>query len=454
MFKGDSLQFSVVVRDCDHTVLPDYSVGWFSNSPDIVTVDDTGLAIARAQGRGWIVWSADSGRASGSIRIQVNEYAARVEIGPTDLRVVPEGPGFLTATAFTENGDVLLPGWTATWESGDEGIAVVDTSGVVHGVAEGVTSITATVHDVSATVDITVTLLTFVDVRAGGSFTCGNTTDALVFCWGRNFQGELGDPARPSGHHPRMVAGLTRVRSVATGGSHACSLDEDGTAMCWGSAASAQLGADFWEGSHRPSRVLSDIPFRDMSAASTHTCGITTGDMAFCWGSNVYGQLGAESASVCSFGKWSILPCSRIPTAVSGFDEPQVISAGGRTHLRPRSSGFRDLLGGERRRATRARHRVGPGRVSHQRGYSIAVRKDQQRRVPQLRGHSRRRDLLLGQQPEWPTGRRVAGKSHTPRGRGVHRTVHHGQRRSRPHLRTNRNRYRVLLGKELERAVG
>ncbi|MEE8477878.1 MAG: Ig-like domain-containing protein, partial [Gemmatimonadales bacterium] len=297
-----------------------------------VTVDNTGLAIGRAQGFAWIEWRVTdptTGGASGGINIQVREYAARVEIGPTDLRVVPEGLGFLTAMPFTESGDPLAWGWTATWASGDESIAVVDPFGVVRGVTEGTTSITATVDDASATVEITVTRVTFVDVRANGSFTCGNTTEALVFCWGENFQGELGDPVHPGGYGPRMVVGPTRVRSVTTGALHACSLEENGTAMCWGSGSSGQLGADGFLGSHRPSRVASDLPFRDVDAGNAHTCGITTGGVAFCWGSSAFGQLGAESVSSCSFGKGPSLPCSRIPIAVSGLGALQVISAGG-----------------------------------------------------------------------------------------------------------------------------
>ena len=329
MSRDDSLQFSVVVRDCNNTVLPARPVRWRSSDIGVVTVDSTGLAIARGQGFASINWNVSDPTGAGWIPIQVIGRAERVVISPTGLIVVPDGPGFLTATAVVENGDPLLPPWTATWASGDKAIAVVDQSGVVHGVTEGMTSVTATVGDVSATVEITVKSLTFVDVRANGSFTCGITTDALVFCWGNNFRGGLGDPNRPSGHHPRMVAGPTRVRSVATGESHACSLDEDGTAMCWGWNESGQLGTQLTGGSHRARRVLSDIPFRDVSAGSFHTCGITTGDMPFCWGSNESGRLGAESGSNCSFGKGSSSPCNPVPIAVSGLDELQVISAGG-----------------------------------------------------------------------------------------------------------------------------
>ncbi len=332
MFKGDTLQFSVVVRDCNNIVLPDHPLQWRSSDTRIVTVDNTGLAIARAQGYAGISWQVTDLTGEGAlgwINIQVSEYAARVDIAPTDLRVVPQGPGFLTAAAFAENGDPLFPGWTATWESGDDGIATVDAAGVVRGVAEGVTSITATVHDASATVEVTVTLLTLVDVQVGTSFTCGVTTDGFVFCWGRNESGSLGDPNRPSGYHPRMVVGRSRVRSVTAGGTHACALDEDGTAWCWGSAQSGQLGADLFGGVHRPSRVASEIPFRDVSAGNAHTCGITPAGTPYCWGSGGSGQLGAQGVSLCSFGKGAGLPCSRIPIAVSGLDELQVISAGG-----------------------------------------------------------------------------------------------------------------------------
>ncbi len=87
---------------------------------------------------------------------------------------------------------------------------------------------------------------------------CGVSTTGVVFCWGSNDYGQLGDSSMVDRAIPTVVAGLTDVASVTTGGIHSCVLTHDGTAYCWGWNGRGQLGI----GSDRdhvttPMRVLS-----------------------------------------------------------------------------------------------------------------------------------------------------------------------------------------------------
>lgn len=68
--------------------------------------------------------------------------------------VVNEGDTFqLTATVYDQNGGVI-PGAVVGWSSDDTGVATVDSSGLVTGVAHGSCTITATSGPLSDTCTI------------------------------------------------------------------------------------------------------------------------------------------------------------------------------------------------------------------------------------------------------------------------------------------------------------
>jgi alpha-tubulin suppressor-like RCC1 family protein len=136
--------------------------------------------------------------------------------------------------------------------------------------------------------------LRFRQVSAGRGYTCAVTTDNLVYCWGWNDFGQLGDGTksfpRPT---PAPVAGGHRFRSVQAGSFHTCAVSTpDNRAYCWGANGQGELGDGTTTERLEPTRVHGTMRFREVSAGLDHTCGLTTENRAFCWGANFNGQLG------------------------------------------------------------------------------------------------------------------------------------------------------------------
>ena len=141
--------------------------------------------------------------------------------------------------------------------------------------------------------------LSFVQLSASYSHTCGITTDGKAYCWGRNGSGELGDGTRTHRSAPVEVAGSQSFKEVSVGGSHSCAIATSGAAYCWGSNANGQLGLNAFElcpafGSFcpQPMAVHGDLRFVRISLGATHSCGIATTGRMYCWGYNGAGQLG------------------------------------------------------------------------------------------------------------------------------------------------------------------
>ena len=80
--------------------------------------------------------------------------------------------------------------------------------------------------------------LVFRSVSAGDSHTCGVTRDNRAWCWGSNFNGQLGDGTTATDHVlPAPVAGGLSFRTVTVGNDHSCGITTDELAYCWGTGA-------------------------------------------------------------------------------------------------------------------------------------------------------------------------------------------------------------------------
>jgi alpha-tubulin suppressor-like RCC1 family protein len=104
--------------------------------------------------------------------------------------------------------------------------------------------------------------LTFAGLSAGGDFTCGWIADGTTYCWGANAQGQLGAASldacatRPCGLTPLPVAGGLRFRLVRAGGAHTCGITWDDVLYCWGANQSGQLGDGTNVSRAAPARVV------------------------------------------------------------------------------------------------------------------------------------------------------------------------------------------------------
>ena len=79
-----------------------------------------------------------------------------------------------------------------------------------------------------------------VQISAGGFHTCAATEEGKVVCWGRNFNGQLGNGGTANqsraGHVVTGSSGdhLTGIARVGAGDTHTCALKSNGEVVCWG----------------------------------------------------------------------------------------------------------------------------------------------------------------------------------------------------------------------------
>jgi len=137
--------------------------------------------------------------------------------------------------------------------------------------------------------------LTFASLSAGEAHTCGLTTTGALYCWGWNFDGQLGDANGPTPSAlPSLVAGGHAFVAVSAGGSHSCAIDDALAAYCWGSNREGQLGIGVVSSAaySSPQPVVSGLAFIDIAVGDAVSCAKTTAGIWYCWGNNGDGALG------------------------------------------------------------------------------------------------------------------------------------------------------------------
>jgi alpha-tubulin suppressor-like RCC1 family protein len=158
-------------------------------------------------------------------------------------------------------------------------------------------------------------------VAAGGRHSCALVDDGRVRCWGRNFDGQLGDGTNDDrayavtvdtndkepdgdGDHFEPLEGIV---AIVAGARHNCALKNDDTIWCWGRNTDGQLGDGTTDPRTEPVQVTGlSTEFWDvvsLASGEFHTCArIKSKKTDFnlhannttmaCWGDNTYGQLG------------------------------------------------------------------------------------------------------------------------------------------------------------------
>jgi len=158
-------------------------------------------------------------------------------------------------------------------------------------------------------------------ISAGGQHTCAwtrSSTQRVMWCWGNNQYGQVGDGTAQTAHVPQRVGSISGSYhyEVASGGTHNCvewwERNPSGKCWsepnyctynyrwtCWGDNSFGQLGDGSTTSKYAPSSGDDNIGARSpFTAGSRHTCGLQErvwsdpGDSLVCWGDNSYGQLG------------------------------------------------------------------------------------------------------------------------------------------------------------------
>jgi alpha-tubulin suppressor-like RCC1 family protein len=134
-----------------------------------------------------------------------------------------------------------------------------------------------------------------VSVGAGGRHTCAVQQDGALFCWGDNQAGQLGTgsagPTADRATPQRVDVPGSSWAEVAAGDAHTCAIDTNGALFCWGQNFDGQLGVGDSIDRSLPTRVGTLTDWVHVDLGMIHSCGFRRDRSVWCWGNNG-GRLG------------------------------------------------------------------------------------------------------------------------------------------------------------------
>jgi alpha-tubulin suppressor-like RCC1 family protein len=292
----DTVQLSAVARNYSNAIVP-RTFNWTSSNPSVATVDSTGRVRFLTTG-------------STTITARTAHRTATTQIVALDrvLTTIDAGTGFTCGVANLGRG--------YCWGLSEVG----QTGAVPDSLCFPQTPITdGPPPCILPPKRMNRPELSFTTISAGGDFACGITTAQLLYCWGDDTEGQVGNGAELSGNEPRPATVKSeRFTQVSAGRHHVCALNLTGRAYCWGADGRGQLGDNRTVNSTTPIPISdSTLVFRSISAGDSHTCGVTTTGSAYCWGEGAQGQLGNGTGIF-----------SDAPVLVNGSNSFMTISAG------------------------------------------------------------------------------------------------------------------------------
>jgi alpha-tubulin suppressor-like RCC1 family protein len=175
---------------------------------------------------------------------------------------------------------------------------------------------TATISkgDASDTQEFEVTVIQRMQgtTTSGALHSCALKENGTVFCWGRNYYGQIGDnqeidtssvygtPSQVSDVDQSRFRYLQDIVQISAGVVHTCALKNDGTVYCWGFGEYGQLGDNDLSNhsSSTPTQVLgvNGVGYltgvTQISAYGFNTCALRNDGKMACWGRGISGMLG------------------------------------------------------------------------------------------------------------------------------------------------------------------
>ena len=187
------------------------------------------------------------------------------------------------------------------------------------------------------------------DIDTDVDHACAVDTSYQGWCWGLNGSGQLGsgtvyDAATST---PRLVSGGHLFTKIATGASHSCAIDTAGLVWCWGRDDLGQLG----DGMGGSPGLVSVTPVNARLSTGTavaidlgndHSCALTSAQVVECWGRNDDGEAGrflnaASGSTICTIAyavtAWCVLaPTPVMMNSITGFWNQGIVTIAAGAH--------------------------------------------------------------------------------------------------------------------------
>jgi alpha-tubulin suppressor-like RCC1 family protein len=142
------------------------------------------------------------------------------------------------------------------------------------------------------------TLSNIIKIAVGNEHALALSSDGIIWTWGRNDSGQLGDSTFNSKNIPVRVhlpGDITGYKSIVTGNNHSFVIANDGSLWAWGDNSLGQLGDGSKKNQSTPIEI--DVPagsgsFWAVAAKGNQTIALKTDGTVWAWGCNSFGQLG------------------------------------------------------------------------------------------------------------------------------------------------------------------
>jgi alpha-tubulin suppressor-like RCC1 family protein len=129
------------------------------------------------------------------------------------------------------------------------------------------------------------------DVSAGNNFSAALRDDRLLYVWGLNTSGQLGQITDVTNKSSPVQILAGSWKAVSAGGTHVVAIDSANKLWSWGLNTQGQLGLQDYFSRSSPTQVGTSS-WIIISAGNTHTTAISSDSGLFTWGNNAVGQLG------------------------------------------------------------------------------------------------------------------------------------------------------------------
>jgi alpha-tubulin suppressor-like RCC1 family protein len=150
--------------------------------------------------------------------------------------------------------------------------------------------------------EITKTIPEIKQLSSGWFHTCALSTSGEISCWGKNYEGELGNSSTVSRAEAVTISGVhtkTGVSLLDTGGRSTCAATLDHLVYCWGKNDYGQVGDGIPKDQLFPKLIsTSESGIISLTLGASHACYLTENNQLWCWGANDHYQLGVSSPAM------------------------------------------------------------------------------------------------------------------------------------------------------------